>query len=140
MLSEGGADLSRTIMGHLDRTIHQQSNLKRLAETGCYLEWDMFGRENSYYKINPKVEMPSDAKRMDDIAWIISEGYGDKVLLSHDIGQKVFWARYGGQGYSYIVAHIAPRMLARGFTEDSVHKLLVTNPQAALTFVEPQRP
>ena len=139
VLSEAGADLNRTIMGHLDRTIYQHSNLKRLAETGCYLEWDMFGREWSFYRQNPDADIINDATRMDDIAWIISEGYGDKVVLSHDIAHKHRLLRYGGTGYFYILAHIVPRMLRRGFTEESVHKLLVTNPQAALTFVEPQK-
>ena len=96
VLSEGGADLSRTIMGHVDRTVHQHSNLKRLAETGCYLGWDHFGSEYSYYKMNPKTDLPTDAKRMDDIAWIISEGYEDKVVLSHDIGHQYRLLRYGG--------------------------------------------
>ena len=81
VLTEAGADLGRTIMGHLDRTVFQRDTLKQIAESGCYLEWDLFGREQSYYSANPKIDMPSDAKRMDDIAWISSEGHGRRVVV-----------------------------------------------------------
>ncbi len=72
VLSEAGANLNRTIMGHLDRTVFLRGTLTQIAEAGCYMEWDLFGTENSYYALNPNIDMPSDAKRMDDIAWISS--------------------------------------------------------------------
>ncbi len=139
ILSSAGADLGRTIMGHLDRTVFLKSTLKQMAETGCYLEWDLFGTERSYYPLNPKIDMPSDAKRMDDIAWIISEGYGDRVVVAQDICAKERLIKYGGHGYFYIVTEIAPRMRARGYSEEAVQRILVDNPAAVLTLVEPER-
>ena len=138
VLTEAGADLSRTIMGHLDRTVFLRSTLTQIAQTGCYLEWDLFGQENSYYALNPNIDMPSDAKRMDDIAWISSEGYGDRILVSHDLGVKHRLEKYGGHGYYYILGHIIPRMRTRGFSSEAIDKILVDNPRNALTFVEPQ--
>ena len=137
ILTEAGGDLGHTIMGHLDRTVFLNGTLSQIAQSGCYLEWDMFGRERSYYRGNPKVDMPSDAKRMDDIAWIISQGYGDKVVVSHDIGFKQELTKYGGYGYHYILANIVPRMRARGYTEESIHRILVDNPQRVLAFRAP---
>ena len=116
ILAESGADLSRTIIGHLDRTVFMRSTLTRIAEAGCYMEWDLFGRESSYYGANLAIDMPSDAKRMDDIAWVGSQGYGRKILVAHDICSKDRLERFGGHGYSYILGHIVPRMLARGFS------------------------
>ena len=40
VLSENGADLTRTIMGHLDRTVSDIDALIDVARSGCYLEWD----------------------------------------------------------------------------------------------------
>ena len=140
LLTVAGADLSRTIMGHLDRTVFERDTLKRVAESGCYLEWDLFGREQSYYPLNPKVSIPGDAKRIEDIAWAISEGYGDRVVVAHDIAAKERLLRYGGHGYFYLLAHIVPRMLGRGFHEDDIHKILVDNPAGALTFAEAKPP
>ena len=39
VLTEAGADLSRTIMGHLDRTVFLRGTLTQIAKTGCYMEW-----------------------------------------------------------------------------------------------------
>ncbi len=136
ILDEVGGDLGRTIMGHIDRTILNRPLLKRVAESGCYLEWDLFGREVSYYPPEPSIDMPSDATRIDDIAWIASDGYGDRVVVAQDICSKDRLLKYGGHGYFYVLAHIVPRMRARGFNEAAIRQVVVGNPAAALTFAE----
>lgn len=138
ILGESGADLSRTIMGHLDRTVFDRGVVREIADTGVYLEWDLFGSEASYYPFNPIVDMPNDAMRIDTIAWVASEGFGDRVLVAHDVCKKQQLSSYGGHGYSYIPAHIVPRMRARGFTNDLIDAILVDNPATVLTFAEPQ--
>lgn len=137
ILAQAGADLTRTIIGHLDRTVFSRQTLKQIGDNGCYLEWDLFGKEQSYYRWNPNVEMPNDAERMDIIAWAISQGYGDKVLIAHDLGEKHRLIKYGGHGYIYILNQIVPRMRRRGFTEESIQKILVDNPAAVLAFAKP---
>ena len=82
--------------------------------------------------------MPSDARRIDDIAWLSSQGYGDKIVVAQDICSKHRLARYGGHGYHYILSHVTDRMRARGFTEQAIHNLLNDNPQRALTMAAPQ--
>ena len=139
VLTEAGADLSRTIMGHLDRTVFLHDTLKKIAEAGCYMEWDLFGREGSYYSLNPRIDMPSDARRMDDIAWVASEGYGHKILVAHDICAKHRLEKYGGHGYYYILGHIVPRMRTRGFSEDGIDNILLKNPREALAFSGAQK-
>ncbi len=137
VLSEVGADMNRTIISHLDRTVFLHDTLKKIAESGCYMEWDLFGWEQSYYGANLNIDMLNDATKMDDIAWISSEGYGQKVVIAHDICSKHRLERYGGHGYAYILGHIVPRMRRRGFTVEAIDNLLVANPRDALTFVEP---
>ena len=140
ILRDAGADLGKTIMGHLDRTVTERATLKQIVEAGCYLEWDLFGREQSYYVLDPGFDLPSDAKRLDDIAWAVSQGYGDKVVIAHDIFTKHRLLKYGGHGYFYILANIVPRMRERGFDEASINKILVDNPARALTFSAPSAP
>jgi len=137
ILQDVGVDTSRLIMAHLDRTIFSHDPLRELAETGCYLEWDLFGTENSYYTLNPYVERPNDATRMDYIAWAISQGYGDRIVIAQDTFMKHQLIRHGGFGYGYILSHIVPRMRTRGFSEDDIDRLLVKNPAAVLPFTEP---
>ena len=138
ILRDAGANFDHLIMGHLDRTVFTRSILKEIAETGCFLEWDLFGQEQSRYRFNPDVEMPSDAKRMDDIAWISAEGYGRKVVIAQDICFKHLLVKFGGPGYSYILSQIVPRMRTRGFSEAAVNDILVENPKDALTFFAPR--
>ena len=52
MLEEAGADISRTVMSHLDRTIFDDEVLLKFAERGCYLEYDLFGLECSHYQVS----------------------------------------------------------------------------------------
>ena len=49
ILLESGADPERVIVGHLERTIFDKKLLKELAETGCFLEYDFFGEETSFF-------------------------------------------------------------------------------------------
>ncbi len=137
VLNESGADLERTIIGHLDRTVFLRETLLRIAESGCYMEWDLFGTEQSYYPPNPAVDMPTDAKRMDDIAWIAAQGYERKILVAHDICTKSRLERYGGHGYAYILGSIVPRMRERGFNDAAIDNILINNPGTALTFARP---
>lgn len=128
-------DLSRTIMCHLDRTISQQTTLKKLAETGCILEYDLFGTEYSYYRLNPLFDMPSDAQRIQWLAWLVAEGHGHQITISHDIDQKYSLVRYGGFGYGHILENIVPRMRKKGFEEADIQAIIVDNPRRVLTFV-----
>lgn len=136
-LRDVGADLSRTVICHVERTVFAKEAFKAIADAGCYLEWDLFGNEQSMYVLNLAIDMPSDAARMDDIAWMIAQGFGDKIVVSHDICAKTQLLRYGGFGYAYILSAIVPRMRRRGFTEESIHRILVDNPSRVLSFVKP---
>ena len=134
VLSGVGVDLSRVIMGHIDRTVADKSVLKQIVDSGCYLEWDLFGVEQSFYVNNPTFDMPNDAKRMDDIMWSIQNGAGERIVVAHDIYSKESLLSYGGYGYFYILENIVPRMRMRGYTERMIDDILVNNPARVLAF------
>ena len=138
ILNDVGVDSSKVIVGHVERTFEDVKDFKRLAEKGCFLQWDLFGEERSFYDGNPEFDMPRDAVRLDQISDLISEGYGDKLSVAHDIAYKHRLVTYGGHGYFYMLANIVPRMESRGFKEESIQRLLVDNSREALTFSEPQ--
>ena len=64
------------------------------------MEWDHFGFERSHYRPNPTVRLLNDADRMDLIEFVTSEGYGDKVVIAHDVASKQKLTRYGGPASS----------------------------------------
>ncbi|XP_038653954.1 phosphotriesterase-related protein isoform X2 [Scyliorhinus canicula] len=87
ILQEAGADISKTVMSHLDR-----------------------------------------------IRLLLEEGYGDNVLMAHDIHTKNRLTKYGGHGYSHILTNIVPEMKKRGLSQPAIDKILVDNPKRWLTF------
>ncbi|XP_039187680.1 phosphotriesterase-related protein isoform X2 [Crotalus tigris] len=64
ILQEAGANISKTVMSHLDRTIFDEKKLLEFAKLGCYLEYDLFGTEFISYHMNPDIDMPSDNERI----------------------------------------------------------------------------
>lgn len=58
------------------------------AKLGVYCQFDLFGTEVSLYQLNLRVDMPSDAQRMDKVVLLANEGYEDRILMSHDIHTK----------------------------------------------------
>ena len=132
VLANGGAEPSRVIMGHLDRTVFEFDALLRIAASGCYLEWDLFGNEGSYYP-RAEIDMPSDAQRLDFIRRIADAGYSDRIVLGQDIFTKHRLVRYGGHGYGHILENIVPTMRRKGFPEDVIRAITVGNPARILT-------
>lgn len=137
VLQDAGAELGRVIIGHLDRTIFDRKILKELAATGCFLEYDFFGEEASYFPAAPHIDIMNDAHRLRMMGWLIGEGHGSQLLVSHDIARKSQLTRNGGQGYCYFLEYMVPRMRARGFREEDIQAIMVDNPARALTFMEP---
>ncbi|XP_042672979.1 phosphotriesterase-related protein [Centrocercus urophasianus] len=134
ILQEAGADTSKTVMSHLDRTIFDTKKLLEFAKLGCYLEYDLFGTEFIYYHFQPDIDMPSDNDRIARIHMLIDEGYEDRMLMAHDVHTKNRLMKYGGHGYSHILKNIVPKMLIRGISQDKIDKILIENPKRWLTF------
>ena len=134
ILDQAGADLSRTVMCHIDRTVDRPEVLAELAATGCVLEYDLFGFEHSYYPWSLPVDMPNDAGRLRWLRWLIERGHLGQLVISHDICFKDKLTRYGGHGYGHIVEHVVPLMREKGFAESEIAAILVENPRRLLAF------
>jgi len=129
-----GLPLSRVILCHVERTIFDRNRLKALADTGCFIEYDLFGVEVSRFPWGGP-DMPNDTERMRQILWLWEQGHGRQVLMSHDVCFKIRLTRYGGTGLVHILRRIVPRLRDRGLTEADVRTLIVDNPARALAFV-----
>jgi len=127
-------DLKKTTLGHIERTIFEKNRLLELASTGCFINWDLFGTEDSYYGSYNVKYMPNDDTRLDQIEWIVSQGFEDCVLVSQDLANKSRLISYGGHGIFYLVSTIIPKMKERGFPESVINKIFIDNPKNFLTF------
>lgn len=134
IVQEAGGDPERTIMSHIDRTLFSLDAMVELARTGCYVEFDLFGQEFSYYPLAP-IDMPNDAMRIDYLRGLIAAGYRDKLVIAQDICHKVHLTKYGGEGYSHILENVVPIMRRKGMTDDDIDAILVHNPARILAFV-----
>ena len=134
-LVEGGADPARVIIGHLDTAIQDPAALRALAETGCFLEYDIFSWENTGPFVDPGINMPNDGGRLEKILFLLGEGFEDQVVIAHDICRKWHMRRNGGKGYAHIIENIVPRMRKMGVSDAQIDKILIANPARALTFV-----
>ena len=62
------------------------------------------------------------------------DGFGDRIVIAHDICTKHRLVKYGGHGWAHIVEHIGPGLIRKGLSKEAVHAILVDNPARALTF------
>jgi phosphotriesterase-related protein len=129
-----GGDLRRTVMCHICRTIADVRAVIDLARTGLWLEYDLFGTENSYYPYNPSFDMPNDGGRMAHVLALIEAGHRDQLLMSHDIAYKTALVKYGGFGYHHLLVNVVPRLRAKGVDDAGLRQLLVDNPARAFAF------
>ena len=129
-------------MSHVDVRLFTHELRVRLAKTGCYIEYDLFGAEGYLWtrmavsEDHPRPSyMPNDASRVDAILALIEAGYLEKLLISHDICFKTRLCRYGGHGYAHILQNVLPLMREQGMSEDMVRAITVENPSRMLQFV-----
>jgi len=134
ILKEVGTDLSRTAMAHIDRTLFEPKNRYALADEGCYLAYDLWGNEGYYPAGLAVCDIPNDTQRIGQIKDLFARGYGDQLLLSHDICYKLRYFEYGGHGYTHILENAVPAMKIRGLGEEQINALLIENPKRWLTF------
>ncbi len=127
-----GGTIDRVVISHIDRTIFDTERLLRLADTGCVVELDLFGQEQSYYR-HSDIDLPNDAIRLRLIRALIDHGHLARVVISHDICYRSRLTRFGGHGYGHIFANVVPMMRRRGFTDAEIQAILVDNPRGLLT-------
>jgi phosphotriesterase-related protein len=133
IVREAGGDPDRTIISHIDRTLFSIEAMLELAATGCYLEFDLFGQESSFYPLAP-IDLPNDAARVNYLIQLIAAGYRDQLLISQDICTKTRLTRYGGEGYCHILENVLPLMERKGMSSEDIDALVVGNPARILTF------
>lgn len=134
-LQRADATLDRVVISHIDRTIFDDERLFRLADTGVVIEFDLFGMESSYYKLNEAIDMPNDAQRLKTIRKLIDRGHIDQIAMSQDICFKSRLGCNGGHGYGHIFRNVVPLMRRRDFDESEIDRIFRGTPARLLTIV-----
>jgi phosphotriesterase-related protein len=124
-LDDEGVDLRRVIIGHCC-TYPDPDYHEAIARRGAFVEFDTI-RSSAEWDI---------AARINYVMLLVKKGYLRQILLSHDVCMKPHLHAYGGNGYDYIFADFAPRLLRAGLSQEQIQIVLMENPVSALTGVK----
>lgn len=127
LLEKAGVDLSKVIIGHCDDS-KEEEYIVDVLKNGSYVGMDRIGVES----INPL------KNRIDMIERLISLGYGDRIVMSHDCNIYSDCGRVGGireirdgsdpkWNYRVIPTQVLPELRRRGVSEDVIEDLTVNN-------------
>ena len=133
ILESNGADLTRVILCHMDRTYPNGDGIQSLLDRGAAVEWDFFGIEQSHYWMSDLTELPSDLGRLRLIQRFSDMGYGAQITISQDICTKTRLRTWGGHGYGHILRNVCHLMTRLAFSPSLVAELLRKNPLNLLT-------
>ncbi len=123
-----GIDPKRIIIGHMD-LLDNLNQVKEVLDLGVTIGFDTIGKN----KYRP------DTKRVEDLLVLENEGYLDQVVLSMDLTRKSHLKKNGGLGYSYLFKVFLPMLREKGMKEESIHKMLVDNPNRLFNQVEDKK-
>jgi phosphotriesterase-related protein len=116
MLSDGGADLNRVVIGHMDCLDDNEAHVG-VIESGAWLGFD---RVNS-------LRYQSDEVRAKRLADLIDGGYGGRVVLSTDTAMVTRLSTHGGAGYMAVLTEFLPLLRQYGVSEEWIERISITN-------------
>ncbi len=124
LLKAEGMHPDKIILGHIDLA-NDIAYCERIFETGVNIAFDTCGKYNY---------LP-DETRADNIVTLREKGYGDKILLSHDISRKSYLTRFGTfHGYTAVLGKLRALLAERGVSDEAMLPMLVGNPARILDF------
>ena len=126
IITSNGGDLNKTVMCHCDPFIPDYAYLDHIAKSGAYVSFDFFGLEAV---LGGTLWLPTDHERIVAMRKIIEMGNVKRIVMSHDTAYKCMLRSYGGFGYSHIVEHIIPFMIAAGYENEWITQMTVENPK-----------
>ncbi|MFQ5874273.1 MAG: phosphotriesterase [Dehalococcoidia bacterium] len=132
LLEEGGADLSRCIIGHAEGN-RDISQLVEILKRGANVGIDTIGYVSRSL---------NDGIRLGLVTALVTMGYAGQLLLSHD---RVLFEmrcppterdprRYNGQNLGKLFEEFIPGLLNSGVSEEVIHQITVENPQRIFAF------
>ncbi len=138
ILQRADVDLNKVYMSHIDWTVAQEENwgcALKAARRGVFVAFDEFGAEWPLWSQDHSSEpwgyisAPTDLERIKGIKRLIEEGFEDKILLSHDIDQKLRRKVFGGHGLDHILTNVVNLFVYAGIGREILVRFMVTNPR-----------
>jgi phosphotriesterase-related protein len=135
LLEEAGADLGHVLFSHALGIADDPDFARRLLGRGVLVELDFLGSTGSPWGTLWPFGDKTAARTILDL---LDGGWADRIVLGHDICQKIQLQAYGGHGYSYIPEHFLPYLSRLGVGDDAIDQMMVRNPARWLQFTAPR--
>jgi phosphotriesterase-related protein len=127
-LVERGVPAHRIIIGHSGDS-EDLDYLRELMDNGSTIGMDRFGMEH----------VLTDARRVQTVVALLEEGYGDRMILSHDAAYYSHvtppsWRAVSAPRWRMdtIPRHILPALRDAGVSDYAIDQMLVRNPRRLL--------
>ncbi len=118
LFDEEGVDLRRVCLGHCDSQPYLDYCIA-VARRGSFVAFDNIG-----------LQMGRLEDRLIQLVNALAEqGFADRLLLSHDVGQMSELRYFGGRGFTYLAEAFLPRLRAAGLSEQLVDQVTIENPR-----------
>lgn len=129
VLGHVGADPRKVSLAHSDPSGKDIEYQHRLLDRGVWLEFDMIGLDITFPKegVSPSVNETAEA-----VAGLIASGYGDQIVISHDLFLKQMWSQNGGNGFSFVPNVFLGLLKELGVSDEDCTKLITENPRRLL--------
>lgn len=123
-----GVEPGAVVLCHMNPSGPDPDYQRRLAKRGAWVQYDMVGAE--LYYADQGVQCTSDEQDAANIAALVRDGFGERLLVSSDIFLKSLLRRYGGPGYGHVLQYFVPRLERHGLSAHDVEQLLARNPRS----------
>jgi phosphotriesterase-related protein len=127
VIEDEGADLTRTVLCHMNPSGSDLDYQEELLQRGAWLQYDMIGMGVFY--ADQQVQSPSDEDNARHLARLIQRGWLGRLLISSDVFLKSLLRAYGGPGYGHILEFFVPRLQRHGVTAEQCLSLMTDNPR-----------
>jgi phosphotriesterase-related protein len=142
LLTRAGADPERVIMGHMTHTVPDDRYHRSIMDTGATIEFDRFGQElyqeaaAGFNRWGLYGGEPRDAEVVNEIVTLVKAGYGDRILISHDVGFRNSLRTFGGFGYAHVPYRISRYLRQQGLDDSDVEEIMVQSPARLFAYLD----
>ena len=135
VLDQEGVEPAAVVLCHMDPSGEDRAYQRAVADRGVWLEFDMIGMP---FFFAGEGQSPAPEQTSAAIAALVADGYGDQLLLSHDMALKSMWTRNGGNGLGYVPRLFLPRLRRHGVPGEVTDRLLTANVSRLFAAAQPR--
>ncbi len=128
-----GGDPYRLVLCHQDGSGDDPGYQDELLARGVVLEYDTFGFETGFTRDGFFVPLPSDTRRIREVADLWRRGHGRRILLSHDLCYRMMTRQWGGWGLGHLPTTLRRRFAEVGIDDARWRTMTVETPARLLT-------